>query len=140
MPVFQRKHDAPGQSPQVPATERKTTLEEIIDLCSKHPPGERLHAAGSHWALSDAAISDHTQIECHDPATDANPPFARTLHDVIPGCMHPDMLKRMADKTVPSFDANDGSTVPYFVHVEAGKRIYQLYAELDQPAEDDPDG
>src|SRR5262245_57307136 len=46
----------------------------------------------------------------------------------------------MAQQAPPSFGYESEDTTPYFVHVETGKRIYQLYAELDQPAEDDPDG
>jgi hypothetical protein len=42
----------------------------------------------------------------------------------------PDYLQKLAGN----------ENLPYLVHVEAGKRIYQLYAELDQPVDaDDPD-
>ena len=67
--------------------------------------------------------------------------MARTLHTVIPTGMNPAFLNLMRDFDPPTFEENDSEDdTPYFVHVEAGKRIYQIYAELDQPAEDDPDG
>jgi len=141
---WRRKHDKPGEFTTVPDVRRAVSLPWLIDLCKNHPRDRRLHAAGSHWALSTAARSDFTHIETHDPETipDAVPALARTLHDVIPGCMNEAFLDWMAAQTeVPTFESNDGDDgPPYFVHVESGKRIYQLYAELDQDAKDDPVG
>src|SRR5207237_976779 len=84
------------------------------------PAGERLKAPGSHWALSDAAISDTTFIETHDPA-ERFPALGRTLREVVPGCLTQNFLARVANSV-----ADD---IVYLVHVEAGKRIYQLYSE-----------
>ncbi len=119
-----RKHDLPGTPylPHVPKTVYPTSLEELIDICKNRAPQERLKAAGSHWALSDAAVSDHTFIETHDP-DDIHPDMGRTLHEVVPGCLTDQVLEQMAHATFAYFTV---------VHVEAGKRIYQLYAELDQ--------
>src|SRR5262245_64421654 len=47
-----------------------------------------------------------------------------TLHEVVPRCLHDDLLDRMGSSQWPRITV---------VHVEAGKRIYQLYAELDHP-------
>ena len=140
MPEWRREHDMPGVMMTVPAIENPTTLERLIEICREAPPGQRLHANGSHWALSTAAMSDHTFIETHAP-DNAHGGLAGTIHDVIPKCMNPAFLGVMRDRNPPSFEQNEsGSDVPYFVHVEAGKRIYQIYAELDQPAENDPQG
>lgn len=120
-----RKHDLPG-SPLIPAAPRivyPTSLDQLIDICRTRDPNNHLKAAGSHWALSDAAISDHTFIETHDPNNE-HTAMGRTLHEVIPACMHQDILEHMG------FDQSPRGSL---VHVEAGKRIYQLYAELDQP-------
>jgi hypothetical protein len=121
-----RKHDDPRIDliPAAPRITRPQSLEQLIKICRTRPPGERLKAAGSHWALSRAAISDHTFIETHDPG-DAHPAMGKTLHNVVPGCLHRDLLDRMGVDHAPESRGT-------LVHVEAGKRIYQLYAELDQ--------
>jgi hypothetical protein len=120
-----REHDNP-ESPHIPQAPRivyPKTLLELIEICrEKRAAGVRLHAAGSHWALSDAAISDHTFIETHDP-NDEHQALGRTLYDVLPDCMNHKLLASMALNQSPGFT---------LVHVEAGKRVYQLYAELDQ--------
>jgi len=139
MPTWTRKHDLPGAPITVPRIAGPTSLEDLIALCATHPPNQRLHAAGSHWALSTAAFSDHTFIETHDP-DNVRLGMARTLHTVVPNCLSEQFLNFMARQEVPTFEQNEGSQTSYFIHVETGKRIYQLYAELDQKAEDDPDG
>src|SRR5262245_31411270 len=120
-----REHDLSGTPyiPQAPTTLYPTTLEELIDICRRRSPSQRLKAAGSHWALSDAAVSDHTFIETHHPR-DAFRGMDSTLHEVVPRCLHDDLLDRMGSSQWPRITV---------VHVEAGKRIYQLYAELDHP-------
>ena len=51
-----RKHDKPGVPfvAQAPVILFPQSLEDLIQLCAKRPPGQRLHASGSHWALSTA--------------------------------------------------------------------------------------
>ncbi|MFG3422538.1 hypothetical protein [Micromonospora sp. NPDC048063] len=120
-----RKHDDPRFNliPQASRIVYPTSLPELIELCRDREPDERFKAAGSHWALSRAAISDHTFIETHDPRN-VHQAMGRTLISVIPGCLNRDYVERMVQL---------GQDIPsYLVHVEAGKRIYQLYAELDQ--------
>jgi hypothetical protein len=124
-----RKHDDPRIN-LIPEAQRivyPKTLKDLIDLCKDRDAPEHLKAAGSHWALSRAAISDHTFIETHDPREGStHQVLGRTLNDVIPGCLNRDFLVHKI--------ANERSDElkTYLVHVEAGKRIYQLYAELDQ--------
>ena len=132
---WRRKHDAPGTSLTAPAICYPTSLEELIELCDTTP--ERMHAAGSHWGLSTAAISDHTFIETHDPANQRRA-MARTLFDVIPGCMTDEFLEMMGRRHPIPFETNLHDETPYFVHVETGKRVYELYAELDQDTGADP--
>ena len=109
---------------QVPEVDYPGGLADLIELCRDRPPEVRLRAAGSHWALSEAAISDHSFIESHDPQ-ELVPAMDRTLLDVVPGCLHHDVLESMRSEAWPS---RHGA----LIHVESGKRIYQLYAELDQ--------
>jgi hypothetical protein len=123
-----RKHDKPGTPliPEAPLILFPRSLEDLIDICKNRPAAQHLHAAGSHWALSTAAVSDHTFIETHD----FNEQFAamgRTLFDVVPGCLAEEFLESLnAAKATP-----DGAAPRYFYHFESGKRIYQLYAEMD---------
>jgi hypothetical protein len=131
MPVDQRlaypwtrKHDPPEAPliPQAPRILYPKTLAELIEICQTRSPNERLRAAGSHWALSEAAISDSTFIETHDP-NNVHQALGATIYDVVPACLHDDVLTRMGNVFDPDWT---------LVHVQAGKRVYQLYAELDQ--------
>jgi hypothetical protein len=130
--AWTRKHDLPGQ-PYLPKvhTVYPTSLDEVVRICTDPSYGP-LHAAGSHWALSDAAVSDGTFIETHDPAERHQIlGLGKTLYDVVPGCMDAGLLDSLAHSRADNL----------FVHVEAGKRIYQLYSELDYLADskqDDP--
>jgi len=121
-----RKHDDPRRAliQHAPCIVYPTSLRELIDICKDPSAGERLKAAGSHWALSAAAISDHTFLETHDPRPNsAHQAMGRTLTNVIPNCLTREYLQHMVDA---------GSDLKwYLVHIESGKRIYQLYAELD---------
>ena len=121
-----RKHDDPRFNliPKAAKIAFPKSLSELIELCRKRPAAQRFKAAGSHWALSHAAISDHTFIETHDPRN-IRQAMGKTLHEVIPGCMTDAYLNGMAMVR--------GAPTHSFVHVEAGKRIYQLYSELDTP-------
>ena len=134
-----RKHDMPG-APLIPAAPRvvyPTTLADLIDLCRTRA-GTKLHAAGSHWGLSTAAVSDDTFIESHDP-NDERPAMSRTLREVVPGCLSPDFIGWLTALDVPQFDDNIHPDAGHYpVHMEAGKRVYQAYAELDLGDADDP--
>jgi hypothetical protein len=122
-----RKHDKPGDPhiPQAPVIFYPRNLVDLITICGDHPPSMRLHAAGSHWALSEAAVSDSGFIETHD-WNEIFPAMGRTLYDVIPNCLTDEFL---AELNTTSTDENGARY--YLAHIESGKRIYQLYAELD---------
>jgi hypothetical protein len=116
-----------------------TSLQDLIEICANRAASTRLKAAGSHWALSSAAISDNVFIETHD-RNNVFTAMGRTLYEVVPGCLSETYMRFMAAQHPPKF-ANDVVTYNdntfYLVHVETGKRIYQLYAELDQ-GDDNP--
>jgi len=139
-----RKHDDPSV-PVVPSATRTLypqSLEDLIQICagrSKYRrPGEGIHAAGSHWALSEAAISDAVFVETHDPEN-IYPAMNRTLYDVVWRCLNPAFIDELRGKTLPKFDASNATEDRglYPVHIESGKRIYELYAQLDQ-GDNDP--
>lgn len=58
--------------------------------------------------------------------------MGRTLYDVVWPCLSPQFISVLASRQVEPFDGkvadNEGI---YPIHVETGKRVYQLYAELD---------
>jgi hypothetical protein len=130
--AWTRKHDDPT-TPVVPAAPRTVypqSLECVIKLCSTRGPEEMMHAAGSHWALSTAAMSDHTFIETHDPKN-IHQALGRTLYEVIPNCMNDAFITALASRRVLPFNVDTKDENLYPIHIETGKRVYQLYAELD---------
>jgi hypothetical protein len=142
--AWTRKHDDPAM-PVVPSASRTMypkSLEELIEICSKRTPLEKIHAAGSHWALSVAAISDSVFVETHDP-NNVHQAMGRTLYDVVPGCLNKKFVDALAGRSVLPFDTDpanvsDAKTESlYPIHIETGKRVYQLYSELDS-RDDDP--
>jgi hypothetical protein len=149
-----RKHDMPGTPliPSAPTIMFPHGLQDVIDICSTQ--GGRRKAAGSHWALSTAAVSDDVFVDTHDP-NQGFPAMGPTLFDVVPGCLTTNFLQTLAAQTPPPYDANhvvgvdstagaDVTVLPesspgtYFVHCETGKRIFQLYAELDKGDDGNP--
>jgi hypothetical protein len=117
------------------------SLEELIELCSTRQPSEFIRAAGSHWGLSEAAISDEVFVETHDPQN-MHQALGRTLYDVVgnPACLSDQFVEELADRTIDPFDTeplDEKDEGLYPVHIETGKRVYQLYAELDA-GDDDP--
>src|SRR5688572_24755633 len=88
--AWTRKHDHPAL-PVVPSAARTVypkSLEEVIEICSKRQRSERIHAAGSHWALSTAAVADNVFVETHDPMG-LRQAMGRTLYEVVPPCLNP---------------------------------------------------
>jgi hypothetical protein len=133
---WKRKHDDPSL-PRVPSAPRifyPKTLEEVIEICKTREAFERTRAAGSHWALSEAAVSDNVFVETHDP-NNVHQAMGKTLYDVVPGCLSAAFIDALASKAVPPFDSNPDNVGEnqglYPIHIETGKRVYQLYSELD---------
>jgi hypothetical protein len=117
---WKRKHESREQARTAPTVHYPTSLADLIGICSA-PERGNMTVAGSHWALSAAAIADTEFIETNDPNGE-QPAMARTLTEVIPGCLNPAVIAQLAHSSPP---------IAYPVHVESGKRIYQLYSELD---------
>jgi hypothetical protein len=135
---WSRKHDLPGSGFAAPRIVYPAGLRELIEVCRDLHADERLHAAGSHWGLNQAAMSDHTFIETHDPRN-VHPAMNRMLHEVVPGCLTHGFLEHMAHQVPNQFgDAYVETRWPYYVHVETGMRVYEAYAALDRDAGDDP--
>jgi hypothetical protein len=136
-----RKHDEPGVPlvPSAPTIAYPTSLEDLIGLCQARAPKDRLRAAGSHWALSPAAVSDNVFVETHDP-NNAFPAMGRTLYDVVPGCLTDGFIEQLAGIHPDPYDQeHSGENVGlYPVHIETGKRVYQAYAEMDFGDDNNP--
>src|SRR5215216_5081441 len=105
--AWTRKHDNPSLPvvPSAPRTLYPKSLEDLIEICASRSPSERIHASGSHWALSTAAVSDSVFVETHDP-NNLHQAMGRTLYDVVPGCLNPEFIDTLAAVTVPNFDAD----------------------------------
>jgi len=135
-----RKHDNPS-IPAVPAAPRTLfpkSLEDLISFCATRDPEQRATAAGSHWSLSRSAIADAAFIETHD-SHGSHAAMGRTLFEVVPDCLSASCLAVLADRDA-TFDPKSAKENfgEYLVHFETGKRIYQLYAELDQGDNNQP--
>src|SRR5687768_3360949 len=100
-----RKHDEPGVPLFSSAAKilYPDSLEELIKICRDRKQNELLKAAGSHWALSDAAISDGTFVETNDP-NKKFPALERTLYDVVPDCLSDAYLNFLAGRNPQNFD------------------------------------
>lgn len=67
--------------------------------------------------------------------------MGKPLFEVVPGCLHDALIEAMAKITQPVYDQNSfGENAGfYLVHFETGKRVDQLYAELDQGDDNNAD-
>lgn len=147
-----RKHDAAEDTIIAPKIYYPQSLKEVINICKRNrfpfnffrQKDKFLKAAGSHWALSKAAISDDAFIETHDPrelsrTVIPEPAMGRTLYDVVPKCLTTAFMDYLEKKEQPQFVVvgKNEEVGEYLVHFETGKRVYQLYAELDYGEETD---
>jgi hypothetical protein len=137
-----RKHDLPGAPlfPSAPTIYYPSSLQDVIEICKSRPARQNLKAAGSHWALSNAAVSDTAFIETHHP-NNRFPAMDKTRYDIVPKCLHPQIigfLKRFPPNQFDEKHPNENEGM-YFVHFETGKRIFQLYSELDRGEEGIPE-
>jgi hypothetical protein len=132
--VWTRKHDdvATPVVPSAPRTVFVHSLEDCIEVCRTRQPHERIRAAGSHWALSQAAIADTVFVETHEPIA-AHAAMDRTIYEVIPGCLTPAFEQELAARHPMAFSGPQGNAPDqiYPVHIETGKRVHQAYSELD---------
>src|SRR5262245_30803610 len=94
---WRRKHDDRRAAPLVTHPEAHffpESRQDLIDIVRRSleaPQLPEVRACGSHWSLSDAAVSRRFIVETRGFAeTDGFPetPFLNnTLYDVIPGCL-----------------------------------------------------
>src|SRR5689334_21353662 len=91
-------------------------LEIVVDAENQNPP-RKVRACGSHWALSDAAVSPDWIVE-----TSA---LRRTIPDVVPAA-----LSQRARDQLTFHPHGSGHGWAYY-HVEAGITIRDLNLRLD---------
>ena len=136
---WRRFHDAERQVIHPGATVHCVDGAEcIIQLCADRAANVRFKAAGSHWALSEATVSDDQSIETNWPGTDNVPRhtgldfdlqhlisdhFRQVLLDNPPKT--PDILKHD-----PSLREGPGGA--FYVHIKSGTRVYEAYSLLDR--------
>jgi hypothetical protein len=99
---------------------RPTTRQELVDIvraASLHRPAQRVRACGSHWALSDIAVSPNWFVETTG--------LRSTLHDVVPAALTDEARTRLTHQ------AADGAAFTY-VHVQSGVTISDLNLRLDR--------
>jgi len=130
---WRRKHDLPAPNPAIiqspyrhcyPAN--RTELLEDAEATMLDPPAE-VRACGSHWAISEAAVTNSFIVETHG--------LNRTLYDVIgtgPGCLSPSVLEVLRNRAQPDDPSTVDRTSLHLYHIEAGVRIFELYCRLDQ--------
>ena len=140
-----RKHDD-SAFPAVPAPQRhyfpasRANLIEIVQTAEGMPSPVEVRASGSHWALSDAALTEDFIVETQEPPQDgpssaSRPKLNKTLYEVVGlnGCLTTGAWKFFGNQGVHPFDPTAPLDLSkfYVYHVEAGTRIYELYCRLD---------
>jgi hypothetical protein len=134
-----RFHDSPATPIRPVAAEIHCvgSLADIKAVCASATKNTRFSVAGSHWGLSEAAVSDVSFIEMNWPG-----PEAVARHEGL------DIdFGKLIDPTFQNFLAQNPPTSPdqqtsdpclasanqcFFVHVKSGTRIFQAYQLLDQ--------
>lgn len=114
------------------------TLADLIQICASRTSSRKLKASGSHWGLSEAALSDDEAIETNWPGPEVAPRhsgldvdldelFSESLFEFLianpPG---------KAEELISDPCLQESEIGPFYVHVKSGTRIYQVYALLDQ--------
>lgn len=96
---------------------------------------------GSHWGISKVGVTPGYMIETATPVHEQDGDQAagrlnEPLFEVIPECLSAEALRFFISQHVPTFNPNLHPTHQefYLVHVEAGMRIHELYALLDDDA------
>lgn len=135
------RHHDPAAQPARPLVRKIIcfdALEDLITICSTRAAGELLKASGSHWGLSDAALSDDVAIETNWPGPDAVPRY--TGLDIDLDHLYSEALFHYLISNPPE-KAEVLATDPclqqrlaghFYVHLKSGTRIYQAYSLLDQ--------
>jgi len=121
-----------------------TNLDQVVESVNRaiNPPlgGQpQARAIGSHWGISHTGVTTGYMIETATPVHEADgDQTAKRLneprYDVIPDCLTPEALRFFYAQNVPAFNPAVMPTHQeiYLFHVEAGMRIHELYALLDE--------
>jgi hypothetical protein len=139
-------HVPPGPKYQPTTRWYPATLDELI-WCVRNQydtagPAAQSHACGSHWAMSYASVTGGQMFETATPVHEAGGDqlagrLNNVLYDVVPDCLSAEALRFFQGQDVPTF--NDGvlvdETKNYLFHVEAGARIHEIYAYIDDYGE-----
>lgn len=113
------------------------SLGDIKTICATATPGTRFSVAGSHWGLSEAAVSDAAFIEMNWPG-----PEGVARHeglDIDFGNLISQNFKNFlaANPPIPPEQQTSDPCLAsvnqcFFVHIKSGTRIYNAYQLLDQ--------
>lgn len=134
------RHHDPHRVPIRPNVRRITcfnTIDDLIKIC-KQPSNTKFKASGSHWGLSEAALSDDEAIETNWPGPDSVPRHSGL--DVDLDELYSDPLFHFLVSNPPekaealTFDPclQERDSRPFFVHLKSGTRLYEAYSLLDQ--------
>ena len=134
------RHHDPRTSPIRPNVARITcfdTIGELIQICATRPHNTKFKASGSHWGLSEAAISDDEAIETNWPGPEAVP--RHSGYDLDLEAIYSDSLFQSLVSNPPgnaeeltSDPCLQRASRPFFVHLKSGTRVYEAYSLLDQ--------
>jgi hypothetical protein len=101
-----------------------------------------VRACGSHWGISECAVTKGTMIETATPVHehDGNQDAGRLNHplrNIIPDCLTEEAWRFFMTQSVPPFNpyASPSHAELYLFHVEAGMRIHELYWLMDSDRE-----
>ena len=99
-------------------------------------------ACGSHWGISECAVTKGTMIETATPVheLDGDQGAGRlndALRNIIPDCLTDEAWRFFMTQAVPPFNpyASPSHAELYLFHVESGMRIHELYWLMDSDRE-----
>ncbi len=130
-------HGVPIRS-NVPRVTCFDTVADLVDICASRPPNTRYKASGSHWALSEAALSDHEALETNWPGSDDVP--RHTGLDLDLDHLYSEPLfhflvsnpPRRAEVLASDPCLQRPVSGPFFIHLKSGTRVYETYSLLDR--------
>jgi hypothetical protein len=137
------RHHDPRARPIRPSVARIICfdkLEDLISICASRPASTRFKGSGSHWGLSEAALSDHDAIETNWPGPDPEPIPRYSGLDLDLIHLHSEPLFHFlvahppgkAELLTSDPCLQRPASGPFLVHIKAGTRVYETYSLLDQ--------
>lgn len=114
------------------------TIDDLIGICAARQPTTRFKASGSHWGLSEAAMSDGDAIETNWPGPEAVPRYSGLDLDLEHLYSEP-LFHHLVSNPPGKVEAlttdpclQRPAMGPFYLHVKAGTRVYETYSLLDQ--------